>query len=302
MPELPEVENLRLLLAPQLVGQKFDKVELRRKDLRFPIPKNFEERLEGRTILQISRRAKYLLFHLDLGHILVVHLGMTGRLLLDSRQLQEQGKTSQSRKVIGQYHLKEGGHPQHDHVIFYTKNGLRCIYNDTRRFGFMILIENELIDRHPFMKILGVEPLSENFNENYLAKCAVGRKADLKAFLMNQKNIAGLGNIYVCEALFRAGLSPKRRTGKIVGRGNQLKDNAKGLVSAVQNVLKEAVVAGGSTLRDFIKPDGTSGSFQNKHLVYDREGQPCSRSHCKGIVRRIWQNGRSTFYCPKCQR
>lgn len=300
MPELPEVENLRLLLAPHLIGKKLFKVDLKRKDLRFPLPKNFEERLQGTTILQITRRAKYLLFHLDSGQILVVHLGMTGRLLMDS--VKEKEETSQYRNILGQYHFTEGRHVQHDHVIFYTENGKTITYNDTRRFGFMVLIEAKLIDRHPLMKILGVEPLSEDFNNRYLVQLAKGRKADLKSFLMNQRNVAGLGNIYVCEALFRAGLSPKRISRTLVDRDGNLKKNARSLVSAVQDVLKEAVEAGGSTLRDFLKPDGTRGAFQTKHLVYDREGQPCLHSPCKGVVRRIWQNGRSTFYCAHCQR
>lgn len=300
MPELPEVENLRLLLAPDLVGQKFRKVDLKRKGLRFPFPKNFEDNLQGATVLQITRRAKYLLFHLNIGKTLLLHLGMSGRLLVDS--LEKDEKTSLPRNLVGQYHFKKGRHLQHDHVMFYTENGKKFTYNDTRRFGFMLLVETKLLDRHPLIETLGVEPLSEDFNNDYLAKRAKGRRADLKAFLMNQRNVAGLGNIYVCEALFRAGLSPKRIAATLVGRGDYLKKNASGLVTAVRDVLKEAVSAGGSTLKDFVKPDGTSGAFQAKHMVYDREGEPCLRSHCTGIVRRIWQNGRSTFYCTRCQR
>lgn len=300
MPELPEVENLRLLLAPQLVGQKFHKIELRRKNLRFPLPQNFEERLQESTILKITRRAKYLLFHLDIEKILIVHLGMTGRLLLQDPEVE--GDTITSGNAVGRYYFNKGQYLKHDHVVFYIKNGKKITYNDARRFGFMVLVDAKVLHTHPLIKQLGVEPLSSDFDDPYIAKRAAGRRLDLKAFLMDQKTVAGLGNIYVCEALFRAGLSPKRRTGSIVDRSNRLKANATGLVSAVRNVIEEAVIAGGSTLKDFLKPDGSMGTFQNKHLVYDREGEPCLRHQCKGLVRRIPQHGRSTFYCPHCQK
>lgn len=300
MPELPEVESLRLLLSPSLEGQKFVKIEQKRKKLRFPFPKEFQKLLIESTIVQITRRAKYLLFHLSIGQSLVVHLGMTGRLLLGS--LQDEEKIPNSRNVVGQYHRKEGRDSKHDHVIFYIKNGLKVTYNDARRFGFMVLIETQSLHKHPLMKNLGVEPLSEDFCDSCIVQRAKGRRTNLKTFLLDQRNIAGLGNIYACEALFRAGLSPTRRTGTIVSRKNQLKSNARGLVPSVREVIKEAIAAGGSTLKDFLKPDGSIGNYQNNHRVYDREGEPCLRSECQGVVRRIFQGGRSTFYCPHCQK
>jgi formamidopyrimidine-DNA glycosylase len=300
MPELPEVETVRASLARALVGQRLDAIELRRSDLRFPFPERFAERLQGRTVDAVTRRAKYLRIHLDRGEILVVHLGMTGRFILASRG---SGQATAARGgVVGTYVMDSGHLPQHDHVILKTSDGLIVTYNDPRRFGYMLLLDAESIEHHALFRALGAEPLGSDLDASALASRASGRRTDLKAFLMDQRNIAGLGNIYVCEALFRAGLSPKRKAATLAGRGGRPNDRSLRLLSAIRAVLQEAVAAGGSTLRDYRKPDGTSGTFQQRHDVYDREGEPCRRSGCGGTVRRVTQAGRSTFYCPCCQR
>ena len=300
MPELPEVETVRASLARALVGQRLDAIELRRSDLRFPFPERFAERLQGRIVDAVTRRAKYLRIHLDCGEILVVHLGMTGRFILASRG---SGQATAARGgVVGTYVMESGHLPQHDHVILKTSDGLIVTYNDPRRFGYMLLLDADSIEHHALFRALGAEPLGSDLDASALASRASGRRTDLKAFLMDQRNIAGLGNIYVCEALFRAGLSPKRKAATLAGRGGRPNDRSLRLLSAIRAVLQEAVAAGGSTLRDYRKPDGTIGAFQQRHDVYDREGEPCRRAGCGGTVRRVTQAGRSTFYCPCCQR
>lgn len=297
MPELPEVETVRRCLERVLVGQTLSKVDLRRADLRFPFPERFAARLTGRSILGVGRRAKYLRLMLDSGEVLIVHLGMTGRFIVA-----EPDAPGGRGAIVGDYVYETGHLPQHDHVVLETASGLRVTYNDPRRFGYMLLEPAADLDTHALFRALGVEPLGNELDAEMLARRAAGRRADLKAFLMDQRNIAGLGNIYVCEALFRAGLSPRRRAGTLAARGGKPAARCVRLVPAIRQVLTEAVEAGGSTLRDYRQPDGSSGAFQDSHDVYDREGEPCRRKGCGGTVRRITQSGRSTFFCPACQK
>jgi formamidopyrimidine-DNA glycosylase len=296
MPELPEVETVRRSLERMLVGQTLARIDLRRADLRFPFPEHFAERLTGRVITGVKRRAKYLQVMLDSRDVLIVHLGMTGRFIVAVP-----GGDAVRGAIVGDYIYETGHLPQHDHVVLETVGGLRITYNDPRRFGYMLLEAEADLQAHALFRALGVEPLGNELDGAVLAKRAAGRRADLKAFLMDQRNIAGLGNIYVCEALFRAGLSPRRRAGTLAGRGGKPTERTARLVPAIRQVLTEAVEAGGSTLRDYRQPDGRAGAFQDRHDVYDREGEECRKPGCGGIIRRITQAGRSTFYCPRCQ-
>jgi formamidopyrimidine-DNA glycosylase len=297
MPELPEVETVRRSLERMLVGQTLSRIDLRRANLRFPFPEQFAERLTGRVITGVQRRAKYLQLMLDSRDVLIVHLGMTGRFIVAGPGV-DAGRGS----IVGDYVYETGHLPQHDHVVLETDGRLRITYNDPRRFGYMLLEAEADLEAHALFRALGVEPLGNELDGELLAKRAAGRRADLKAFLMDQRNIAGLGNIYVCEALFRAGLSPRRRAGTLAGRGGKPTDRTVRLVPAIRQVLTEAVEAGGSTLRDYRQPDGRAGAFQDRHDVYDREGEECRKPGCGGIIRRITQAGRSTFYCPRCQK
>lgn len=295
MPELPEVETVRRGLEPVLVGGRIARVEQRRSDLRFPFPEHFAERLENKTVSSLGRRAKYLLARLSSGEALVMHLGMSGRFTIT---LPHQGKPRQ----IGEYTYDTGADPAHDHVVFTMEDGTTITYNDPRRFGCMLLIPEEDLDNHPLFAGLGVEPLGNELTADYLAAKARGRKADIKAFLMDQRIVAGLGNIYVCEALYRAGISPKRSANCLANASGKPMSRAERLVSAIRSVLQDAIDAGGSTLRDYRQADGTIGAFQHTFSVYGREGEPCLTPGCRGIVQRIVQGGRSTFYCSKCQR
>lgn len=294
MPELPEVETVRRGLAPVLTGARIARVEQRRPDLRFPFPGQFAARLRGRTITGIDRRSKYILLHLSGGEDLVIHLGMTGRLSVTTPEA--------SATTLGDYVYGGGGDPKHDHAVFHLENGASITYNDPRRFGFMLLIESASLASHPLFKSLGIEPLSGALSAEYIACRAHGRKTDLKAFLMDQRHVAGLGNIYVCEALFRAGLSPLRPASRLAGRTGAANARSRALVSIIQDVLNESISAGGSTLQDYRNTDGKSGQFQEAFRVYGRAGQPCVRPGCDGRVRRSVQSGRSTFWCPKCQK
>jgi formamidopyrimidine-DNA glycosylase len=294
MPELPEVEIVRRGLEPVLAGQRFVRVETRRRDLRFPFPPRFSERLEGNTVTRLDRRAKYLLAVLSSGEVLVMHLGMTGRFTVRSRAAKEP-------YLLGDFEFEGRAEAKHDHVVFHMSNGAAITYNDARRFGFMLLVSQAKIDAHPLFKGLGVEPLGPMLTASYLADRAAGRRSDLKAFLMDQRIVAGLGNIYVCEALFRAGLAPARRTSALAKKNGAPAPSADRLVRAIRAVLEGAIAAGGSTLRDYRKADGSRGGFQHAFSVYGREGAPCVRPGCRGIVRRSIQGGRSSFYCPSCQ-
>jgi len=280
MPELPEVETVRRGLAPFLVGSRILQVELRRKDLRFPFPDNFAGRLQGRRIVALNRRAKYLQAVLDDEQVLIAHLGMSGSFRMEAGP-------------IGSFKFPRGKIPAHDHVVFSLETG-QLTYNDPRRFGFMTLATTDTLAEHPFFAGLGVEPLSNDFNGETLARLFAGKATSLKAALLDQRNIAGLGNIYVCEALHRAGLSPLRAAGDLGAA-------AETLARTVRAVLAEAIEAGGSSLRDHRQADGALGYFQHNFRVYDREGQACSSPACRGIIIRRAQNGRSTFYCSSCQ-
>lgn len=302
MPELPEVETVVRGLAPVLTGQRFARVELRRPDLRFPLPELFAERLEGRRVACVARRAKYILVHLDGGEVLAVHLGMTGRFSVDAPKAEDAGPARAHAAQLGDYTFAHGRDARHDHVVFTLRNGAMLTYNDARRFGYMTLIAAGGLGSDPFLAGLGVEPLGPDLSAAYLAARACGRKTDLKAFLMDQRIVAGLGNIYVCEAMFRAGLDPFLPAARLASRTGKPLARAQRLVLEIKAVLEEAIRAGGSTLRDYQDTAGNAGRFQRSHFAYGREGEACLRAGCRGTVRRKTQGGRSTFYCAACQR
>ena len=293
MPELPEVETVRRGLSPTMVGAHILRVELRRPDLRFPFPENFAENLQGRHILGLNRRAKYLIISLDDGAALIAHLGMSGAFRIEPTDKSE-------ASTPGVFNLPRSKSPAHDHVVFHLK-GAQVIYNDPRRFGFMTLARASELDAHPFFAELGVEPLSNSFTARRLAQLFRGRKTPLKAALLDQKLIAGLGNIYVCEALNRSGLSPNRPAGDLVKDDGSPAKGAERLRRAIRDVLEEAVAAGGSSLRDHRQTDGSLGYFQHNFRVYGRTGETCATPTCGGTIARQTQSGRSTFYCPRCQ-
>lgn len=294
MPELPEVETVRMGLEPVLVGNRFASVEQRRKDLRFPLPHNFAKRLSGRTVEALDRRAKYLLARLDDGEVLVMHLGMTGRFSIDHAN----GETLEP----GRFYDEAPAAPAHEHIVFHMGDGAAVRYADARRFGYMDLIRESGLDQHALFKGLGIEPLSDNFTPEWLANRLKGKKTSIKAALLDQRLIAGIGNIYASEALYRAKISPRRRAGTLATKAGEPTEKTKAFVRSVKTVLEEAIKAGGSSLRDYARTDGTLGEFQLRFKVYDREGKPCPTRNCGGKVRRIVQGGRSTFYCPTCQK
>lgn len=294
MPELPEVETVRRGLEPALLGARIVKVEQRRPDLRFPLPANFVQRLEGRTVLSLGRRAKYLLADLDDGMTLIMHLGMSGSFRVEHDPA---GQTTP-----GSFHHERSGSVTHDHVVFHLGNGHSITYNDPRRFGFMDLAARSALADHPSFKALGLEPLGNELSGERLATLFRDRKTPLKAALLNQSLVAGLGNIYVCEALNMARLSPKRLAGTLARKTGAATPAANQLADDIKAVLTDAIRAGGSSLRDHKLTDGSLGYFQHHFRVYDREGEPCPTPGCDGIVKRIVQSGRSTFYCPTCQK
>jgi len=293
MPELPEVETVRCGLAPIIEGAVIDKVELRRPDLRAPFPPRFARRLTGRTVVALGRRAKYLLADLDDGNVLVIHLGMSGSLRIESEG---------AAALPGMFYHTRAERRTHDHVVFHLSSGPRIIFNDPRRFGLMDLVRRRELDDTKHFRRLGIEPLGNEFDGAALARLFAGRSAPLKSALMDQRLIAGLGNIYVCEALWRAHLSPERPAGAIVTKTGQPKAAAERLAIAIREVLLDAIAAGGSSLRDHRRIDGELGDFQHDFAVYDREGQPCRTKGCRGTIGRKVQSGRSTFYCALCQR
>jgi formamidopyrimidine-DNA glycosylase len=292
MPELPEVETVRRGLTPAMLGARIDKVELRRADIRFPFPPAFAKRLTGQHIVDVKRRAKYLLFQLDGGETLIAHLGMSGSFRMEKTEVSTPGK----------FHHERSKDPKHDHVVLVLDNGWVVTYNDPRRFGFMDLGPTETLEQHPRMRGLGAEPLAPEFTAVRLSALFAGSRAPLKSALLDQKRIAGLGNIYVCEALFRARLAPSRPASVLADAQGAPTKAATAISEAIRAVLEEAVEAGGSTLRDHRQANGELGYFQHVFKVYDREGLPCLREGCRGTIGRITQAGRSTFYCPKCQR
>lgn len=288
MPELPEVETVRRGLAPAMEGRRFARVEVRRGDLRWPLPRGFAQRLHGKTVEGLGRRAKYLLADLSSGDVLLMHLGMSGSFRV--------GKDG----APGKYYHERSRNTVHDHVVFHMSNGATVTFNDPRRFGSMKLVPRSKLEQEPLLRALGPEPLGNEFDAAMLAKACAGKKTSLKAALSDQRVVAGLGNIYVCEALFRARLSPMRSASTIADRHGKPNERAEKLVDAIKAVLMDAIEAGGSSLRDHRRADGSLGDFQHNFQVYDREGQPCPS--CNGKIRRIVQAGRSTFYCPSCQR
>jgi len=291
MPELPEVETVRMGLGPAIEGARFKKVEVRQRRLRWPLPKDFEKRLQGQKVEGLGRRAKYLLADLSSGDVLLMHLGMSG-----SMRLRRNGQ-----QVLGDpRYFETAKDEKHDHVVFHMSNGATITFNDPRRFGSMKIVPRAKLDSEPLLRNLGPEPLGNEFDAAMLANACAGKKTSLKAALNDQRVVAGLGNIYVCEALFRARLSPKRQASTIADRNGKPNERARALVEAIKATLNDAIKAGGSSLRDHRRADGSLGDFQHNFQVYDREGEPCP--HCKGKIKRIVQTGRSTFYCPSCQK
>ena len=300
MPELPEVEIVRRGLEPALAGHVFARVDQHRPNLRFPLPDNFAGRLRGRAVEHLERRGKYLLAHLSGGQVLLMHLGMTGCFTVHEPRSPRHEPTIASGEAV-----KDNGRAAsglHDHVVFHMRGGGTITYNDPRRFGFMMLIPSKELNDHPLLHHLGIEPLGEALTPAFLAQHARGKKVALKPFLADQRIIAGLGNIYACEALYRARLSPLRGAATIASKTGKPNARAEALVPAVRAVLGDAIAAGGSSLRDYRHADGELGAFQHAFCVYGREGEPCRRQGCGGTVRRVVQSGRSTFFCPKCQR
>jgi formamidopyrimidine-DNA glycosylase len=293
MPELPEVETVRRGLEPAMQGARFAKVEVHRGDLRWPLPKDFAQRLKGKTVTGLGRRAKYLLADISSGDVLIMHLGMSGSFHVFRRA---------ADTALGRYYHEREKRAAHDHIVFHMSSGATVTFNDPRRFGSMKIVARDKLDAEPLLKRLGPEPLGNAFDAAMLAKACTGKKTNLKAALSDQRVVAGLGNIYVCEALHRARLSPRRQASTIAGRTGAPNERANRLVEGIKAVLNDAIKAGGSSLRDHQRPDGELGAFQHHFRVYDREGEKCVTPGCRGIVKRIVQNGRSTFYCPVCQK
>ncbi|KPP83510.1 MAG: DNA-formamidopyrimidine glycosylase [Rhodobacteraceae bacterium HLUCCO07] len=283
MPELPEVETVRRGLAPSMEGQVITHAQVNRPDLRWPFPPDFAARLTGRRVERLRRRSKYILADLDGGDSLLIHLGMSGRMTV-------------SGDPLGQFVHAHPAREKHDHVIIDMANGARITFNDARRFGAMDLLPTDRADAHPLLARLGPEPLGNAFNEAYLVAALRGRNTPVKSALLDQRIIAGLGNIYVCEALYRAHIAPTRRAGRISAA------RVAALVPVIRTVLQEAIEAGGSSLRDFRQTSGELSYFQHRFDVYDRAGQPCRTPGCTATIRRTVQSGRSSFHCPQCQR
>lgn len=283
MPELPEVETVMRGLAPSMEGDVIASADVHRPDLRWPFPERMAERLKGRRVLQLRRRSKYILVDLDLAESLLIHLGMSGRMTV-------------SGDPLGQFVHEHPQLEKHDHVVLHMQSGARIAFNDPRRFGAMDILPTDKAETHPLLAKLGPEPLGNGFSETYLRGALKGRRMPMKAALLDQRIIAGLGNIYVCEVLHKTGISPTRQAGNVSAA------RLSRVVPAVRDVLSEAIEAGGSSLRDFRQASGELGYFQHRFKAYDREGEACSTEGCGGTIRRIVQSGRSTFYCPQCQR
>ena len=293
MPELPEVETVRRGLQPAMEGAVIVRAETRRGDLRFPFQPDFRARLDGQTVVSLGRRAKYLQADLSSGDVLLMHLGMSGSFRVVS---------DDAATTPGAFHHPRSEDRTHDHVLFHMSNGASVIFNDPRRFGYMKVLARAEMASDPLLKDIGPEPLGNEFDAAMLARACAGKKTSLKAALLDQRTVAGLGNIYVCEALYRAHLSPRRLAATLATKKGAPTDHALRLVKAIHAVLHQAIAAGGSSLRDHRQTSGELGYFQHSFQVYDREGEPCSTDGCSGVVKRFVQNGRSTFWCPKCQR
>jgi formamidopyrimidine-DNA glycosylase len=296
MPELPEVETVRRGLEAAMQDERITRVEVRRPDLRWPLPRDFAQRLQGKQVTGIGRRAKYLLVDLSSGDVLLMHLGMSGSFHVFL------GNGKRADKNLAHYYHERSKHLAHDHVVFHMASGATVTFNDPRRFGSMKLVSRGELDREPRLRGLGPEPLGNAFDAAMLAGACHGKKTSLKAALLDQRVVAGLGNIYVCEALHRARLSPKRRASTLAERNGAPNQRAVRLVDGIRTVLAQAIKDGGSSLRDHRLTDGELGMFQHHFRVYDRAGEQCRTERCKGSIKRIVQNGRSTFYCPVCQK
>lgn len=283
MPELPEVETVRSGLAPVMEGIVIARAQVNRADLRWPFPERMAERLTGVRVERLRRRSKYILADLSSGETLLVHLGMSGRMLI-------------SGDPLGSFVHQHPAAQKHDHVVFHMANGARITFNDPRRFGAMDLMPTATAEAHKLLAVIGPEPLGNDFHEGVLIEAFRGRNTPVKSALLDQRIVAGLGNIYVCETLFRAGISPRRKAGRIAAA------RVGALVPIIRSVLEDAIQAGGSSLRDFRQADGELGYFQHSFDVYGREGAACRREGCDGLIGRIVQAGRSSFYCPQCQR
>jgi formamidopyrimidine-DNA glycosylase len=293
MPELPEVETVRRGLAPAMEDARFDEVVAHRGDLRWPLPKDFSARLKGQTVVGLGRRAKYLLADLSSGDVLLMHLGMSG-----SFRVIGGGET----KTPGIFHYQRSDYGAHDHVVFRMSSGATIAFNDPRRFGCMKLFPRRAIDEEPLLRSLGPEPLGNEFDAAMLAEACAGKKTSVKAALLDQTIVAGLGNIYVCEALSRSRVSPRRMASTLATRSGAPHGRTGPLVDSIKAVLADAIEAGGSSLRDHRQTSGELGYFQHRFRVYDREGKPCPTRGCSGTIKRIVQGGRSTFFCPVCQK
>ena len=283
MPELPEVETVKAGIAPVMSGHVIARADVNRPDLRWPFPERMAERLTGKRVLGLRRRSKYILVDLDSAETLLIHLGMSGRMLI-------------SGQTVGEFHHPHPAPAKHDHVVFEMDSGVRITFNDARRFGAMDLMQTATQDDHWLIRDLGPEPLGNAFNESYLIERLKGRNTPIKSALLDQRIVSGLGNIYVCEVLFRAGIDPKRKAGQISAK------RVASLVPLIRDVLSEAIAAGGSSLRDYRQSDGELGYFQHVFQVYDREGAACVTPGCESTISRIVQSGRSSFFCPQCQR
>ena len=283
MPELPEVETVRRGLQPSMEGAVIVTAQVNRPDLRWPFPERMAERLTGARVNQLRRRSKYILADLDTGETLLIHLGMSGRLTV-------------SGDPLGQFVHQHPQAEKHDHVVFDMDNGARVTFNDPRRFGAMDLLETGTAEQHKLLSVLGPEPLGNDFHEAHLIEAFRNKNSPVKTALLDQGIIAGLGNIYVCEALFRAGISPRRKAKQISAK------RIATLVPIIRQVLQDAIAAGGSSLKDFRQADGELGYFQHSFDVYGREGEPCRSEGCKAQIQRITQSGRSSFFCAQCQR
>jgi formamidopyrimidine-DNA glycosylase len=293
MPELPEVETVRRGLAPAMEDARFDDVVAHRGDLRWPLPRDFAARLKGQTVVGLGRRAKYLLADLSSGDVLLMHLGMSG-----SFRVIGGGAT----RTPGMFHYQRSDYGAHDHVVFRMSSGATIAFNDPRRFGCMKLFPRQAIDEEPLLRSLGPEPLGNEFDAGLLAQACAGKKTSVKAALLDQTVVAGLGNIYVCEALSRSRISPRRMASTLATRSGAPHQRTGPLVDSIKAVLADAIEAGGSSLRDHRQTSGELGYFQHRFRVYDREGKPCPTRGCSGTIRRIVQGGRSTFFCGSCQR
>ena len=282
MPELPEVETVRRGLLPVMEGQRIDRADVNRPDLRWPLPLGMADRLTGKTVLALRRRSKYILADLSSGETLLIHLGMSGRMLI-------------SGQILGEFHHDHPAPQKHDHVVLHMAGGARVTFNDARRFGAMDLLPTATADQHPLLAPIGPEPLGNTFNESYLVSKLKNRNTPIKSALLDQHLVAGLGNIYVCETLFRARIDPSVKAGTLS------QPRVASLVPIIRQVLYDAITAGGSSLRDYRQADGELGYFQHSFQVYGREGQPCQSPGCTSAVARIVQSGRSSFYCPTCQ-